>query len=141
MKIVKAGPEHIGAIAALEAECFSDPWPGDMIGRMLDRFTVALDDAGGVIGYLALSSVLDEGSIDNVAVAPAARRGGVGDALVRDAVRRGRAQELAFITLEVRAGNEPALRLYEKHGFLPVGRRKNYYEKPREDAILMTLVL
>lgn len=141
MKIIKAEPEHIPAIAALEKVCFpADPWPEDMIARMADRFTVAVED-GAAAGYLVLSSVLDEGNIDNVAVAPEYRRRGVADALVADAVRRAKEAELAFLTLEVRASNDPAIRLYEKHGFREVGRRRNYYEKPREDAMLMTLVL
>ena len=130
------------AIAALERVCFpADPWPEDLTERWLGRYTVALGEDGAVIGYLVLSSVLDEGSVDNVAVAPEARRRGVADALVTDAVRRAKERELSFLTLEVRASNDPAIRLYEKHGFREVGRRKNYYEKPREDAILMTLVL
>ena len=130
------------AIAALERVCFpADPWPADLIARWIARYTVALDDEGAVIGFLVLSTVLDEGSVDNVAVAPSHRRGGVADALVADAIRRAKEKELSFLTLEVRASNTPAIRLYEKHGFREAGHRKNYYEKPREDAILMTLVL
>lgn len=141
MEILKARPEHIPAIAALERVCFpAEPWPEDMIGRMADNFTVAAEE-GAVLGYLALSSVLDEGNIDNVAVAPEYRRRGIADALLIDVIRRARERGLSFLTLEVRAGNDPAIRLYEKYGFQPVGRRKNYYEKPREDAIIMTLVL
>ena len=140
MTIEKARPQHIEALAALEKECFSDPWPQGMLGRMLDKFTVALEGES-LAGYIVLSTVLDEGNIDNVAVSPEFRRSGVADALVRDAVARSRELGLAFLMLEVRAGNEPAIALYRKHGFLEVGRRKNYYEKPREDAILMTLVL
>ena len=140
MTIEKARPEHIKALAALEKECFSDPWPEDMIGRMADKFAVALE-GDALMGYIVLSTVLDEGNIDNVAVSPAYRRRGVADVLVADAVARSRDMGLAFLMLEVRAGNEPAIALYRKHGFREVGRRKNYYEKPREDAILMTLVL
>ena len=142
MKIQTADSGHVEEIAALERECFpSDPWPADLIERWIGRYSVALDDDGAVIGFLVLSSVLDEGSVDNVAVAPEHRRSGVADALTADTVRRAKERELSFLTLEVRASNDPAIRLYEKHGFREVGRRKNYYEKPREDAILMTLVL
>ena len=98
MKIRQADENNIAEIAAIEAECFSDPWPADMIARLLPRFTVALDEGGAVMGYLALSAVLDEGSIDNIAVAPAFRRRGVADALVADALARGRGTGLAFIT-------------------------------------------
>ena len=140
MTIEKARPGHIAALAELESRCFSDPWPEDMIGRMLDRFTVATE-GDALMGYIVLSTVLDEGNIDNVAVSPVFRRRGVADALVLDTIARSRDMGLAFLMLEVRAGNEPAIALYRKHGFREVGRRKNYYEKPREDAILMTLVL
>ena len=140
MRIETAKPEHIACLASIERRCFSDPWPEPVIARMLDRFTVCLD-GDALAGYIVLSIVLDEGSIDNVAVVPEFRRRGIADLLLSHAEEQGRALKLAFLTLEVRAGNEPAIRLYEKHGFVEVGRRKNYYEKPREDAILMTLLL
>ena len=140
MELMQAGPEHIPAIAALERLCFpADPWPEDLLSRLRERITAAVGD-GAVLGYLVFSSVLDEGSIDNIAVAPEARRRGIADALVSDAAGRARAAGLSFITLEFRASNGPAIALYEKHGFREAGRRRSYYEKPREDAILMTLV-
>lgn len=140
MDIMQAGPEHVPAIAALEAECFSDPWPEDMIARLCERITVAAE-GGAVMGYIVFSSVLDEGSVDNIAVSPAFRRRGAAEQLLSDAIRRAGETGLAFITLEVRASNAPAIALYEKHGFCEVGRRRGYYEKPKEDAILMTKVL
>ena len=141
MTIRRATSKDIPAVAALEAACFpADPWPGDWIARWQDRFLVA-EENGGVIGYAVLSSVLDEGSLDNIAVGPDHRRRGVADALLDAAIAWGRERALAFITLEARSSNAPAISLYAKHGFVPVGRRPNYYEKPREDAILMTLVL
>ena len=76
-----------------------------------------------------------------MAVAPEARRKHVGDTLLAAAANLAREMGLARLQLEARAGNAPALALYEKHGFEIVGRRKNYYETPREDAILMTLEL
>ena len=93
------------------------------------------------MGYIGLMYVLDEGYISNVAVDAAFRRCGAADALVGELIRRCRRMLLSFVTLEVRAGNAPAIALYEKHGFRAVGRRRGYYEKPREDAILMTLTL
>jgi ribosomal-protein-alanine N-acetyltransferase len=137
INICKAQPCHVAAIGALEARSFSEPWPVDMIDRLRERFFVAL--AGDrLLGYAAVSTVLDEGSLDTIAVEPAFRRQGVADALVAHVLARGRARNLAFLTLEVREGNTPARTLYEKHGFQVVGRRKNYYDKPREDALLMT---
>ena len=141
MTICNARPEHVSAIAALEKQCFpADPWPEEIIARWYERFIVALE-ADDVVGYAALSSILDEGSLDNIATDPEYRRQGVGEALLKEVIRRGREQELSVLYLEVRASNDPAIALYEKHGFVEVGRRKNYYEKPREDAILMTKVM
>ena len=141
MTICNARPEHIPAMASLERICFpADPWPEEIIARWRERFIVAVED-DAVVGYAAVSSVLDEGSLDNIAVAPEYRRQGVGEALLRQVLCRGGEQGLAVFYLEVRDGNDPAIALYQKHGFVEVGRRKNYYEKPKEDAILMTLVM
>ena len=100
-------------------------------------FIVAHGEDGSVLGYAGLHVILDEWYIDNVAVDPAYRRQGVADALIGAFTRFGEAK-LAFLTLEVRAGNAPAIALYEKHGFYEVGRRKGYYDDPKEDAVLMT---
>ncbi len=140
-EIVPMDKGHVEQVAAIEKECFSVPWTEKMLTDALyDEqacFLVAEDGEGGVLGYAGLHVVLDEGYIDNVAVEPAARRHGVADALLDVFCRFGQAK-LAFLTLEVRASNAPAIALYEKHGFERVGLRKNYYEKPREDAVLMT---
>ena len=140
MEIFAARPAHDAAIETLHGICFADAWPEDLLSRRRDCFLVA-EEAGEICGYVMLTTVLDEGSIDSIAVSPSQRRRGVGDALTAAAIRRGRELGLSFITLEVRAGNKAALALYEKHGFTEAGRRKGYYEKPREDAIIMTLVL
>ena len=133
--------EHIPQIAALERACFSHPWTEDMLrGELWNDsavIVVAQREDGVVLGYAGLQTVLDEGYINNVAVAANARRQGVADALIDAFVRFGRAK-LAFLTLEVRASNAPAIALYLKHGFAQVGRRKNYYRHPTEDAIIMT---
>lgn len=132
----------LGQIEEIEKGCFSLPWTREQLKSQLrdDRheFIAALDDENRVLGYVGMMYVLDEGYISNVAVAPESRRLGVADALIGDLMRRAEGLGLAFVTLEVRCGNAAAISLYEKHGFIPVGRRKNYYEFPREDAILMT---
>ena len=99
---------------------------------------VAEGENGAVLGYAGLQTVLDEGYINNVAVDEKFRRQGIADELIAAFVRFGQAR-LAFLTLEVRASNAPAIALYAKHGFVEVGRRKNYYDDPKEDALLMTL--
>ena len=141
MRIERARPEDADAIAALERRCFSDPWPAAVIGRRIGSFLTARAADGALMGYLCLSHVLDEGSIDNVAVAPECRRQGTADALLDAALDEAGTLGLSFITLEVRASNGPAIALYEKHGYARVGVRPGYYEAPREDAILMTRFL
>ena len=141
-RIIDTTEAQLEQIEAIEQQCFSCPWTLDQLRSQLsdDRhvFLAAVDAGGTVLGYVGMMFVLDEGYISNVAVAPAYRRQGVADALIAALMRRAEELALAFVTLEVRAGNEPAKSLYAKHGFVPVGRRKNYYDLPKEDAILMT---
>ena len=139
--IVPMTSEHLDQVADIERLCFSDPWSRRMLSEHLENecaaTLVAQGADGTVLGYAGLLVVLDEGYIDNIAVEEAARRHGVGDALLDVFCRFGQAH-LSFLTLEVRASNAPAIALYRKHGFQEAGRRKNYYQQPREDAIIMT---
>ncbi len=143
--IIRVREEHLPEILAIERACFSLPWTEAMLRAQLapeDRiFLAAVDGTGRVAGYVSAMTVLDEGYIANVAVAPEARRRGIARALLTELERRARAIPLAFLTLEVRAGNAPAIALYASLGYETVGRRRNYYEKPVEDALLMTRVL
>jgi len=141
-EIVPMDRSHIPQIAALERECFSDPWSEQLLEDALfdpqASFIVAEDgEEGNILGYAGLHAVLDEGYIDNIAVTPDARRHGVASALL-DVFCRFGAVNLAFLTLEVRASNTPAIGLYEKYGFQRAGLRPGYYQKPREDALIMT---
>ena len=141
-RIIDTTQTQLEQIEKIEQQCFSCPWTLDQLRSQLsdDRhvFLAAVDAGGTVLGYVGMMFVLDEGYISNVAVAPAYRRQGVADALISALMTRAEELNLAFVTLEVRTGNEPAKSLYAKHGFVPVGRRKNYYDLPKEDAILMT---
>ena len=98
---------------------------------------MAEGEDGSVLGYAGLHAVLDEGYIDNVAVRPDCRRQGIADRLL-DVFCRFGAANLSFLTLEVRPSNTAAVALYEKHGFAEAGRRRDYYENPKEDALLLT---
>ena len=141
--IVPMDRGHIPQIAALERECFSTPWSENMLSDALfdpkASFIVAEDGEGGVLGYAGLQVVLDEGYITNVAVRPEYRRQGIASELLEVFRRFGEGNHMAFLTLEVRASNTAARALYQKHGYAEVGCRKNYYEHPKEDAIIMTL--
>lgn len=101
-------------------------------------FIAAQAEDGTILGYAGLTVVLDEGYINNIAVREEYRKQGIASALLDVFVRFAQAHQLAFLTLEVRASNSAAIALYQKHGFERVGERKNYYEAPKEDAILMT---
>ena len=142
MELVKLTEAHIPQMVELEKICFSLPWTADMIRSELNNpscLYLAAVDGDTLVGYIGVQTVLDEGYINNVAVRPEYRRRGIAAALISLLIDEARAIGLAFMTLEVRESNAPAIALYEKLGFTTVGRRKNYYEKPREDAILMTI--
>ena len=120
---------HLPAVAALEKICFpADPWSEALFREALENPQVAIllaqGEDGGILGYAVVSTVLDEGNLDNIAVARSARRQGVADALLSALTGFGR-ERLSRLMLEVRASNSPAIALYEKHGFAAVGRRKH----------------
>ena len=137
---------HLDQVAELEKICFpGDPWSRRLIEEALacenTVSLLALAEDGGVLGYLFFTTVLDEGSVDNIAVRPEARRQGIASALL-DAFRRyGQEHGLDSLFLDVRPSNREALALYEKLGYREVGRRNNYYLVPKEDAMIMKLEL
>ena len=141
VRIVPMNGDHLDEVAELERICFSVPWSRNMLAEELDNllsaFLVALDDSGRVVGYAGLQVVLDEGYITNVAVRPECRRQGIAGKLLQVFLDFAKGNRLAFLTLEVRASNYDAIALYGSRGFRSVGRRKNYYELPKEDALLM----
>jgi ribosomal-protein-alanine N-acetyltransferase len=142
--IINAENRHLDALLAMERLCFSVPWTRAQLAAELPdehhEFLVA-ESGDRILGYVGMMSVLDEGYISNVAVAPDCRRQGIAKALISALLQRAEQRELSFVTLEVRASNAPAIALYESFGFAPVGRRKGYYEAPKEDAVLMTRFL
>ena len=142
VRIVPMTSAHLDEVADLERVCFSTPWSRNMLAEELDNacsaFLVALDDDDSVVGYAGLLVIADEGYITNVAVRPESRRGGVAGQLLDVFLKFAEANQLAFLTLEVRESNYPAIALYGIRGFRAVGRRKNYYEHPKEDAVIMT---
>ena len=140
IQVVTMAEEHISALAQLERECFSDPWSEKALTEELRNpnavFRVALID-GEVAGYVGMLHVLDEGDICNVAVFDGFRRKGVASALIQHLVDYGVENQLSFITLEVRESNIGAQKFYETMGFETIGVRKNFYDNPKEHAILM----
>ncbi len=142
-QIIPMTAAHLDRVEEIEKICFADPWTRGIIEEALvgenTTALVAQGEGGEVLGYIFFTAVLDEGGVDNIAVLPAARRLGIASALLEAVHRYGRAHGLAFLFLEVRPSNEGAIRLYQKLGYREVGRRKNYYLDPKEDAIIMRL--
>lgn len=127
-------------VAALEQTIFSMPWSQKGFDAAIRQdaalyLTARLD--GKLAGYCGLLQSFDEADITNVAVAPQFRNQGVAHAMLTQLMRNGKDRGIENFTLEVRAGNEAALHLYEKLGFERVGVRRNFYEKPQEDAVIM----
>lgn len=141
MIVRKAVAADIPAVAALERSEFPDGADEGMLARLLDAeggVILAAEEGGDLLGYIWARFVLDEGDIGNIAVAPGFRRRGAGAALLEALLEEAARRQAAVVQLEVRESNLAARWLYEKNGFETVGKRKNYYEKPAEDAILMS---
>ncbi len=143
VKIVPMNEGHLEELERLEKLCFSRPWSRRMLAEELENqcaaFLVAEDGVSGkVLGYAGLLVMADEGYITNVAVFPEYRRSGVAAKLIEVFENFARGNRLAFLTLEVRPSNAAAIALYRRFGFQEVGRRKNYYDLPKEDALILT---
>jgi len=139
IKILPMSESHLDEAAALEKICFSVPWSRAMLEYELHeesaKWLAAVDGDGHLAGYVGYHQVLDEGSIMNVAVHPDHRRKGIASKLLHNLFSD--LTGVSAVYLEVRDSNEPAQRLYEHFGFKPCGKRRNYYEHPTEDAVIM----
>ncbi len=141
MIIRKMTHADIKSAAEIEKLCFVHPWSEQSIKDEMNKensiFLMAFEGKKS-IGYVGLSVVFDEGYMGNLGVIEAYRRNGVGRALMQELLSECIKLDLAFVTLEVRSSNTPAVSLYKSLGFSEVGRRKNYYKEPLEDALLFT---
>jgi ribosomal-protein-alanine N-acetyltransferase len=129
------------SLALLEKECFSCPWSEESFCECLsnDRFYfVGLFENGELVGYGSLVTVLDEGDVANIAVRADKRGRGLGKTVLTALENEAKKRGVVYLHLEVRESNAPARHLYEGFGFLSDGIRKNYYQKPLENAVLMT---
>jgi ribosomal-protein-alanine N-acetyltransferase len=140
MEIIKMNESHVSQIAALEKLCFSDAWSENSIrselSNKLSLWLVAVD-GDRVAGYIGSQTVLGWADMMNLCVSPDYRRQGIGEQLTMELERQLREEKVECLTLEVRVSNAPAITLYEKLGFKQVGKRPRYYEKPREDALIL----
>ena len=139
-------PAHLEGAAALEKLCFSNPWSAksmelltnDGIGvGYLCTAPAAPQTDPTVTAYGGMLITVDEGQITNIAVHPDYRRKGLGAAILRSLLRHAKDAKLESVSLEVRVSNTAAIELYKKAGFAEAGRRKGFYAKPTEDALVM----
>lgn len=141
MRILRMTRDTAEAVADLEEQSFPTPWSRkDIIGELDNPWAIWLTAMEGdtLMGYLGVQYGPDGGDIMSIATAPAARGKGTAKALLARMEELLREKELQWLTLEVRPSNQSALGLYTSQGFRQVGRRPRYYQKPTEDAILMT---
>jgi ribosomal-protein-alanine N-acetyltransferase len=121
---------------------FSTPWQAGSFEHELANKDAILHAAvvdDKIIGYICLRTILDAAHIMDMAVISGLRRTGLGSMLLRSALQelRRTKQDIHLVTLEVRESNIAAIKLYETFGFKEIGRRKSYYKKPLEDAVIM----
>ena len=136
-------PKHAAAAAKLERVCFTAPWSEEILRQESKNSSAvmlcALDDQNRLLGWAGFEHVCGEGSITNVAVEPASRRSGIGQALVVSLIKEAEKLSLECLILEVRVSNSAAIALYNKLGFVSLGVRPGFYEAPREDALMMRI--
>lgn len=136
------GDTDLEGVLEVEGESFTNPWTRDMYAWELQNRTVChiyvvRTPEHPVAGFCAFWLVFDEVHINNVALRPALRGQGLGTALLKHVFAEGRRLGAKRATLEVRASNVGARRLYERLGFSISGRRRNYYTNPVEDALIL----
>ena len=132
--------EDVAAVAALEAANFSRPWSYDSFFQTLsdeNYIVIIAKDADALLGYCVLLCTGEEADITNVCTAPEARGKGVATEMLAVLMEAGKNRGITEFFLEVRESNTPARSLYTKLGFEEIGLRKNYYEEPKEHAVLM----
>jgi ribosomal-protein-alanine N-acetyltransferase len=144
--IRRAREADLDEVMAIERDAFSDPWSRGSFRHLFDHlfghFTVAEElGTGRVLGYVVAWFVVEDGEIANLAVAPSARRRGIGARLLEDVLASAAARGCHDVYLEVRESNRHARVLYETHGFEVVRRRVRYYQRPTEDALVMRRTL
>ena len=136
------GDADLDGVLEVEGESFTNPWTRDMYAWELQNksvchiYVVRMDDCR-VAGFCAFWLVFDEVHINNVAMRPQFRQQGIGTALLQHVLAEARTLGARRATLEVRASNDGARRLYERLGFYVAGTRRNYYSNPVEDALIL----
>lgn len=146
--------DDLQGVLTVEEACFSEPWSEQVYRATLlldytayfvaeitqEGLSPLFEKAGlsgsRIVGTIGLKNIAGEGEVTNVAVLPSWRGQGIGGRLMERLLADGKNEGIEAFTLEVRAGNLPAIRLYESFGFAAEGRRPGFYEKPKEDALI-----
>lgn len=136
-RIRAATSADLSAVAGIERASFDDPWSLASFRHHLADLFLVVEQGEGVLGYLIACRLGPEAEILNVAVTTAARRRGIAHALLDAALAQLAGAGVRRVFLEVRLSNAAARRLYERAGFAEVGRRRGYYHRPREDALVL----
>lgn len=143
MLIREMKEEDLDQVEAIEKEIFSLPWSKksfhDACSHSENIYLVCADE-DKIAGYCGLWTVFGEGNITNMAVSADYRRQGIGKALMQEMEKRGQQIDVSVFFLEVRESNEAAKKLYEQMGYREIGKRKRFYERPVEDAIVMSKI-
>lgn len=143
-KLLRSRERDINMISAIEKVSFIDPWSRDSIERIIgSKNGCCISAVAGdvVVGYGFSRTVADECEVLDLAVSPKYKRQGIGKAVLAKMLECAKDAGAATVYLEVREGNSAAKALYEGAGFSVIGRRKNYYRYPTEDALIMSLKL
>jgi ribosomal-protein-alanine N-acetyltransferase len=136
--------EDLLQIVAIEREATPSPWSGKQFEQSLEQhrcLVISENNGSGVIlGYAVVSTLLDQAEVLNICINPQYQGRGLGSQLL-DHLLKQLADVIEVVYLEVRVSNFRAIHLYQNHGFIAVGERRDYYptEFGREDAILMNL--
>lgn len=140
MTIESMTVDDISQVAEIERQIFSIPWSEKAFRNSMESdntIYIVAKENDNVAGYAGMYLSFEEGNITNVAVNPLSRRKGIGEKIVRDILNRAYEKGVRDVFLEVRETNNVAIALYEKIGFKEEGIRKNFYDKPRENALIM----
>lgn len=139
-----ARQRDLAAIVEIETAAFPRPWSRDTFADILHRAGAELlvgVDGDAVVGYAVLVRATGEAELANLAVSPAHRGRGVGEALLQHATRTLVDHGVRRLYLAVRSSNTGAIRLYERFGFRGIGVHRSYYRDPAEDACILSLDL
>ncbi len=138
-------PNDVARVAEIEAEAFTSPWKAETFHTLIERpgaeLWVLEDPDAGVVAYAVVWCILDQGELANIAVSEGFRRRGYGAYMLARVVEVVRERGVESLYLEVRVSNTGAADMYRSFGFKEIGVRRDYYDHPREDALLMVLRL